>query len=108
MEIAGIVKEIDKLGRLCIPKEMRKLFNIESEVELLVTTEGILLKNPEFILVKKGRSYRLRPSSEDKFSYTATQYKQLKRAKFACFPLKVTQKFCSFYLFFNYFLVSSP
>jgi hypothetical protein len=32
---------------------MRKLFNIESEVELLVTTEGILLKNPEFILVKK-------------------------------------------------------
>ena len=53
MKSAGIKKEIDKLGRICIPKEMRKLFNLESEVELQVTTEGVLIKNPEFILVKK-------------------------------------------------------
>ena len=49
----GIKKEIDKLGRICIPKEMRKLFNLENEVELLLTKDGILLKNPEYILVKK-------------------------------------------------------
>ena len=53
MKGVGIKKEIDKLGRICIPKEMRNLFHLESEVELLITTEGILLKNPEYILVKK-------------------------------------------------------
>lgn len=52
MEIVGIKKEIDKLGRICIPKDMRKLFSLENEVELQITTEGILVKNPEYILVK--------------------------------------------------------
>ena len=55
MESAGIKKEIDKLGRICISKEMRKLFNLEDEVELQVTSEGILLKNPEYVLVKKEK-----------------------------------------------------
>ena len=58
MEIIGIKKEIDKLGRICIPKEMRRLFNLESEVELQVTAEGILIKNPEYVLVKKERENR--------------------------------------------------
>ena len=53
MEKIGVKKDIDKLGRICIPKEMRKLFNLETEFELYITKEGILLKNPEYILVKK-------------------------------------------------------
>ena len=53
MEKVGVKKEIDKLGRRCIPKEMRKLFNLENEVEIQVIKEGILIKNPEYILVKK-------------------------------------------------------
>jgi len=53
MKKIGVKKEIDKLGRICIPKEMRKLFNLENEVELQITDEGILLKNPEYILVKR-------------------------------------------------------
>ena len=53
MDQIGVKKEIDKLGRICIPKEMRKLFNLENEVELQITKEGILLKNPEYIHVKK-------------------------------------------------------
>ena len=52
MNLIGIKKEIDKLGRICIPKEMRRLFNLENEVELQITNEGILIKNPEYVLVK--------------------------------------------------------
>ena len=52
MDRVGVKKEIDKLGRICIPKEMRKLFALENEVELQITKEGILIKNPEYILVK--------------------------------------------------------
>jgi len=53
MERIGIRKEIDKLGRICIPKEIRNMFNLECNVELQITNEGILIKNPEYILVKK-------------------------------------------------------
>lgn len=53
MENVGIIKSIDKLGRLGIPKEMRDLFDIKSTVEIVVTTEGILIRNPEYILVRK-------------------------------------------------------
>lgn len=52
MDIIGVKKDIDKLGRICIPKEMRKLFNIQSEVELQITKDGILIKNPEYVLVR--------------------------------------------------------
>ena len=31
----GIIREIDNLGRLVIPKEMRNLFNFEKEVEIV-------------------------------------------------------------------------
>jgi len=51
MEKIGVKKEIDKLGRVCIPKDMRKLFNIDGEVELQITKE-ILIKNPGYIFVK--------------------------------------------------------
>ena len=32
---------------------MRRLFNLDKSVELQITKEGILIKNPEYILVKK-------------------------------------------------------
>ena len=56
MNRIGVRKDIDKLGRICIPKEMRRLFNFESEVELQITEEGILLKNPQYILVRKDNA----------------------------------------------------
>ena len=52
----GILKEIDGLGRLVIPKEMRELFNFRNTVELLITEEGVLVRNPEYVLVKKSDS----------------------------------------------------
>ena len=56
MNRIGIKNEIDRLGRICIPKEMRMLFKLENEVELQITEEGVLIKNPEYILVKKKRT----------------------------------------------------
>ena len=53
MEFCGINKEIDKLGRLVIPKEMRELFNLTDTVEMVVTEDGILLCNPRYRLVRK-------------------------------------------------------
>lgn len=53
MDACGINKEIDRLGRIVIPKEMRELFNMTERVELVVTKDGILMRNPEFELVPK-------------------------------------------------------
>ena len=52
MSKVGIKREIDNTGRLCVPKEMRDLFNLQGEVELLVTEKGILIRKPEYVLVK--------------------------------------------------------
>ena len=48
----GIIKTIDSVGRLVIPKDMRARFNLKDEVELVVTDEGILLRAPSYILTK--------------------------------------------------------
>ena len=51
----GIKKEIDRLGRLVIPKEMRELFKLDDVVELVLTPDGILVRNPEYHLAKTER-----------------------------------------------------
>ena len=48
----GIVKELDKLGRIVIPKELRDRFGITKEVEMIATEFGILVKSPEYMLIK--------------------------------------------------------
>lgn len=55
----GITKEIDKLGRIVIPKEFRDRFNLVDEVEIVLTKEGILIRNKEYVLVKSN------PEKED-------------------------------------------
>ena len=49
----GVNKEIDNLRRLVIPKEMRNIYHMEKEVELVLTKDGILIRNPEYKLVKR-------------------------------------------------------
>ena len=49
----GIIKGFDKLGRIVVPKEMRERFSLTDSVETIATTDGVLLRNPEYILVKK-------------------------------------------------------
>ena len=52
MRIIGVTKEIDTLGRLQIPKEIRERLGLCGVVELLITAEGLLIKSPEYKLVK--------------------------------------------------------
>ena len=47
MDKIGIVKKIDNLGRLVIPKEMRKLFGLNDKAELIITNEGVLVRAPQ-------------------------------------------------------------
>ena len=53
MEVIGIIREIDNLGRICIPKEIRKTLKLEKEVELLVTSDGLIIRNPNYVILKK-------------------------------------------------------
>ena len=52
-ELVGIIKGFDKLGRIVIPKELRDRYSLSDSVEIIATTDGVLLKNPEYILIKK-------------------------------------------------------
>jgi bifunctional DNA-binding transcriptional regulator/antitoxin component of YhaV-PrlF toxin-antitoxin module len=48
----GVLKEVDNLGRLVIPKEMRETFKLDKTVEIIVTQEGILVRNPKYELIE--------------------------------------------------------
>ncbi len=48
----GIIKEVDKLGRIVIPKEFRARYGLTEHVEMIATEKGILLRNSEYQLVK--------------------------------------------------------
>ena len=49
---AGIIKEIDKLGRIVIPKELRECFCLDKYVEIVATELGFVIRNPEYQLVR--------------------------------------------------------
>ena len=49
----GITKEIDHLGRILIPKEIRERLMLEKNVELILTAEGLLIRNPQYKLIKR-------------------------------------------------------
>ena len=48
----GIIKEVDRLGRIVIPKEYRERFGLNENVEIIATEFGIMIRNPEYRLVK--------------------------------------------------------
>ena len=50
----GVIKEIDSLGRIVIPKDFRDRILIEKKVEIVLTDEGILLRSPEYELVRRA------------------------------------------------------
>lgn len=50
----GSTKQIDKLGRLCIQKEIREFLGLERDVMLIVTDNGLLIKSTEYTLIKSS------------------------------------------------------
>lgn len=44
----GIIRNMDSLGRIVIPKEIRRVFGLKKNeaIEILATDEGILLRLP--------------------------------------------------------------
>lgn len=58
--IIGIIKEIDSLGRIVIPKDFRDRFGLSDRVEIIATEFGILLRNPEYELVKADKKRDVR------------------------------------------------
>ena len=52
-EPIGIIKEIDAVGRLVIPKEMREVLGLQKQVEIVMTADGVLVRNPKYRLIKK-------------------------------------------------------
>ena len=51
MSDIGVFKEFDKLGRIVIPKELRDRFLLNGRVELIATKDGVLIRNPEYMLI---------------------------------------------------------
>ena len=53
MKSVGMIRKIDNLGRLVIPKEIREALFIEenSRVKIMLTTEGIFLKPASYEVV---------------------------------------------------------
>lgn len=48
MTSIGIVRKVDSLGRVTLPKELRRVFCLDkdSQIEILATDHGILLRVP--------------------------------------------------------------
>ena len=53
MNDVGMIKDIDKVGRIVIPKELRERYAFSDKVEVVATKEGVLIKNPDYFLSKK-------------------------------------------------------
>lgn len=60
-ETVGVIKEIDNLGRIVVPKEMRDRLLLDKRVEVVFTKDGVLLRNPEYELIRVDNAF-----SEDK------------------------------------------
>lgn len=54
MRVIGINKQLDKLGRIVIPKDIRDFYCIETgdTLEILSTDEGILIRKQGYKVIK--------------------------------------------------------
>ena len=48
----GIIKCIDSLGRVVIPKEFRERMGLEDNVEMILSKDGALIRSPKYKLIE--------------------------------------------------------
>ncbi len=53
-ERVGMMRKVDNLGRIVIPKEYRDFYHLNhnDEVFIIDTTEGLLITNPQYKTVR--------------------------------------------------------
>lgn len=57
MNDIGILKRIDHLGRIVIPKDIRDRYDLNGEVEIVMSKDGVLIKPPvDSAFTKKEKS----------------------------------------------------
>ena len=54
----GIVRKVDSLGRVTLPKELRRVFCLDkdSQIEIFATDQGILLRVPNIEIKRTDRN----------------------------------------------------
>ena len=53
----GVIKDIDSFGRVVIPKDFRERLLLDKSVEVVLGEDGILIRNPEYKLIKIDQEY---------------------------------------------------
>lgn len=51
-DTVGIIKDMDDLGRVVVPKEFRERYALKKRLEIVAIPEGVLIRNPEYKLVR--------------------------------------------------------
>ena len=56
----GIVRKVDSLGRVTLPKELRRVFYLDkdSQIEILATDQGIFLRVPNIEIKRNNMEER--------------------------------------------------
>ena len=56
----GIVRKVDSLGRVTLPKELRRVFCLDkdSQIEILATDQGIFLRVPNIDIKRNNMEER--------------------------------------------------
>lgn len=59
MKVKGITRKLDQLGRLVIPRELRKALNMEEgqRLEMVLVEDGILVKVNNYDNTKRLEDY---------------------------------------------------
>ncbi len=52
----GVIKEIDALGRIVIPKEYGERLGLEKRVEIVLRKDGVLIRNSEYELISNAKN----------------------------------------------------
>ena len=62
MMVVGVTRRVDELGRVTIPKEIRRTYQLNKNdmVEIIGTSEGILLRIPGIEIIRKVASTNYR------------------------------------------------